>query len=48
MNICGVKDRPYLTQIWENAQAKLQGNKPVHARYSLLGPLGLLKQKIFG
>jgi hypothetical protein len=48
MNIGGAKDRPDLTQIWDNVQAKLKGGQPVHAKYSLLGPLGLLKQKIFG
>lgn len=48
MNLGGAKDRPDLVQIWENVQAQLKGSQRVHAKYSLLGPLAVLKQKIFG
>jgi hypothetical protein len=48
MNLSGAKDRPDLTQVWENVQEKLKGHKVVHASYSLLGPLAVLKWKIFG
>ena len=48
MNLHGAKDRPDLTQIWDNVQAKLKGRRAVHTTYSLLGPLSLLKRKIFG
>ena len=48
MNIGGAKDRPDVNQIWDNVQAKLKGDEPVHAKYSLHGGVALLKQKIFG
>lgn len=48
MNLGGASDRPFLSEIWENVQAKLNDKKPVHARYSSLGAAKLLKEKIFG
>ena len=48
MNLGGAKDRPNLNQLWDNVEAKLAGNKPVHAKYSLLGSLAVLKERIFG
>lgn len=47
MNMGGASDRPSLTQIWENTQAKLNNKKPVHQMYKKLGSLGVLKAKIF-
>ncbi|KAL5328705.1 hypothetical protein ACEPPN_002207 [Leptodophora sp. 'Broadleaf-Isolate-01'] len=48
MNLGGAKDRPELTQVWENVQAKLQGEKAVHGTYKKIGALGVLKGSLFG
>ncbi|KAH6662014.1 hypothetical protein B0J14DRAFT_310870 [Halenospora varia] len=48
MNMGGASDRPSLTQIWENTQAKLKNEKPVHGMYKKLGAMAVLKAKIFG
>lgn len=48
MNMGGASDRPIMSEIWDNVQAKLKNTKPVHSRYSSLGLMGLLREKIFG
>ena len=48
MNLGGGKDRPDLKQVWENAEAKMEGREMVHKKYSLQSIGGLLWQKVFG
>ncbi|MCJ1328786.1 hypothetical protein MMC10_005463 [Thelotrema lepadinum] len=48
MNLGGAKDRPDLSQVWDNVQAKLAGKPAVHDKYSLTTMAVGLKQKIFG
>jgi hypothetical protein len=48
MNLGGAKDRPDLSQVWENVQAKLKGRERVHGRYKLMSFVGMVKGKIFG
>ena len=48
MNLGGAKDRPDLKQVWENAQAKMEGGKVVHEKYRLQGAVGVVWQKVFG
>lgn len=48
MNLGGAKDRPSLTEVWENAEAEMQGKPAVHATIPLLSFLQGIKQKIFG
>lgn len=35
MNLGGAKDRPSLSEIWDNAEAQMLGKPQVHAKYSL-------------
>ena len=48
MNLGGAKDRPDLSQIWDNVDADMQGRKKVHERYSLQTFTGTMFKKIFG
>lgn len=48
MNLGGAKDRPSLTEVWENAEAEMQGKPAVNATIPLLSFIQGLKQKIFG
>ncbi|KAG4440334.1 hypothetical protein IFR05_004186 [Cadophora sp. M221] len=48
MNLGGAKDRPELTQVWENVQAKLEGGKAVHSTYKKISAVGVLKGSLFG
>ncbi|KAH7342475.1 hypothetical protein BKA65DRAFT_292349 [Rhexocercosporidium sp. MPI-PUGE-AT-0058] len=48
MNLGGAKDRPELTQVWENVQAKLKGGKAVHGTYKKISAVGVLKGTLFG
>ena len=48
MNLGGAKDRPSLKEVWENAEADMQGKKPVHAEIPLLSFFQGIRQKIFG
>ncbi|KAG8528531.1 uncharacterized protein KY384_007449 [Bacidia gigantensis] len=41
-------DRPSLKEVWENAEAEMQGKKPVHTEIPLLSFVQGLKQKLFG
>jgi len=48
MNLGGAKDRPELGQVWDNVEAKLEGRKRVHEKYTTIGFLGMVWGKIFG
>ncbi|CAL5870234.1 uncharacterized protein PFLUO_LOCUS4469 [Penicillium psychrofluorescens] len=48
MNLGGAKDRPDLNQVWDNVQARLNGQPPVHERYTLQSFMKVMSQKIFG
>ncbi len=48
MNLGGAKDRPMLSEVWENVAAQLEGKPQVHKKYSLLSATGVLKEKVFG
>ncbi|KAL6717723.1 hypothetical protein ACLMJK_005638 [Lecanora helva] len=48
MNLGGAKDRPSLKEIWENAEAEMQGKQLVHATIPLQSFIQGIKQKIFG
>jgi peroxiredoxin len=48
MNLGGAKDRPNLTQVWENMEAKLDGKPEVHANYDLQSFVKVMWGKIFG
>jgi len=47
-NLGGAKDRPSLTQIWDNVQAQMKGEKPVHKKYNTLRIGQVLWQQVFG
>lgn len=46
MNFGGATDRPDLAQVWENAKAKLGGEKPVFGSYKKMGMMGLILGKV--
>ena len=48
MNLAGAKDRPDLEQVWENVQAKLNGEKSVHGMYKKQTFFGVMWGKVFG
>ncbi|KAF2665792.1 hypothetical protein BT63DRAFT_75747 [Microthyrium microscopicum] len=48
MNLGGAKDRPDLVQVWENAEAKMEGKKEVHSAYKLQTFGQTIWSKIFG
>lgn len=48
MNLGGAKDRPDLNQVWENVQARLNGQSIVHKHYDLQSFRKVMMQKIFG
>ena len=48
MNFRGAKDRPDLTQIWDNMEARLQGQPAVHKAYKTQGALVGIGTKVFG
>ena len=48
MNLGGAKDRPDLTQVWENVQAKLAGKAVVHKKYAKTSFTGMVWGKVFG
>ena len=48
MNLGGAKDRPDLTQVWENVEATLKGNPEVHKKLHLQTFTQVMWQKIFG
>jgi hypothetical protein len=45
MNLQGAKDRPNLNQIWDNVEAKLNGEDPVHKTYTTAGVATVLGEK---
>ena len=47
MNLGGAKDRPDLSQVWENVLARLNGQPPVHKRYTLQSFRKVMTQKLF-
>ena len=48
MNLKGAKDRPSLSEIWENAEAQMLGKPKVHEKYSLQSLTSGLRQAIMG
>lgn len=48
MNLGGAKDRPDLNQVFDNAEAQLQGRPNVHEKYSLQFFTGVMWQRVFG
>ena len=48
MNLGGAKDRPNLMDVFDNAEAEMQGKKPVHKNISTLTFFQGIRQKIFG
>ena len=48
MNIGGAKDRPLLNQVWANTEAQLRGGQPVYEKFSKLGIMEVLREKVFG
>ena len=48
MNLGGAKDRPDLKQVWENAEAKMKGERPVHSKYDLQSFWKVMCAKILG
>ena len=48
MNLKGAKDRPSLSEIWENAEAQMLGKPKVHEKYSLQGFTTGIRQAIMG
>ncbi|KAK1766932.1 hypothetical protein QBC33DRAFT_540681 [Phialemonium atrogriseum] len=48
MNIGGATDRPVLSEVWENVQAQLRGEKAKVDNYSTTGALDLIRKKIVG
>lgn len=47
MNLGGAKDRPDLSQVWENVLARLNGQPLVHNRYTLQSFRKVMTQKLF-
>jgi peroxiredoxin len=48
MNLGGAKDRPDLKQVWENAEAKMEGKPKVHQTYDLQSFTKVIWGKLFG
>jgi hypothetical protein len=48
MNLGGAKDRPDLKQVWENVEAKLNGQPEVHKKFQLQTFHQVIWQKLFG
>ena len=48
MNFGGAKDRPSLTDVWDNVQSQLKGQPLVHKKVSTMGALWVVKEKILG
>ena len=48
MNLGGAKDRPSLTQIWDNVEATLDGKAKVHPTLALQSFFEVMKKKFFG
>ena len=48
MNLGGAKDRPSLNEVWENAEAKMNGKPEPHKVIPLLSLLQGIGQKMFG
>ncbi|KAF7976228.1 hypothetical protein HWV62_7252 [Athelia sp. TMB] len=48
MNLGGAKDRPVLTQAWDNVQAELQGKKGPYKNVSKIGAGSVIFEKLFG
>ena len=48
MNLGGAKDRPSLTQIWENVYAQLNGKEQVHKKYTKQTATSVLWEKVVG
>lgn len=48
MNFGGAKDRPILSEVWDNVDAKINGKPQVHAKVNNLGFMSGIKQKVFG
>jgi hypothetical protein len=48
MNIGGAKDRPDLTQVWENVKAKLDSKETLHEEYKTIGAWDVIKGAIYG
>lgn len=48
MNLGGARDRPDLGQVWENAQALLEGRGKVHGSYKLQNFFKIVRSVMFG
>ncbi|KAL7928125.1 hypothetical protein V8C35DRAFT_326202 [Trichoderma chlorosporum] len=48
MNMGGAKDRPVLSEVWDNVEAKLNGVDVRHKKYSLVSVMQVLRQRVFG
>ncbi|KZP18078.1 hypothetical protein FIBSPDRAFT_603283 [Athelia psychrophila] len=48
MNLGGAKDRPVLTQVWDNVQAQLQGKASPHKKVGTIGAGSVIFGKLFG
>ena len=48
MNLGGAKDRPILKEVWENVEAELRGQGPVHKKVAKTTVTGVMCRKIFG
>lgn len=48
MNLRGAKDRPVLTQVWDNVEAQLQGKKNTPVEVGTIGAGSVLMEKLFG
>lgn len=48
MNLGGASDRPDLTQVWENVEAKIEGKGTVYGKYKKQGILATLWGMLVG
>lgn len=48
MNLGGAKDRPVLSEVWDNVKARMDGKPQVHAKVNTTSFLSGIKQKVFG
>ena len=48
MNLGGAKDRPSLTQIWDNVEATLDDKPKIHNTLALQSFFEVMKRKLFG
>ena len=48
MNLKGAKDRPALSEVWDNAEAQMLGKSKVHEKYTLQSFTTGIRQAIMG